>query len=61
MNGVLGLKPLKCYISRFIYPRDLKCPPIDAEYTILYNNFKGCKALSAIEKSYSQLKLLDQS
>ena len=50
MNGVLILQPPKCDILRFTYHRDLKLLPIDAEYTILYTNLRGNKALTAVEK-----------
>ena len=50
MNGVSGLKPLKCHISRFTHRKDLIFSPIDAEYTILYTHLKGNKALSPLEQ-----------
>ena len=50
MNGVLGVKPPKCYISRFTHHRDLIFQPIDAQYRILYTLLRRSNALSAIEK-----------
>ena len=50
MNGVLGLKPSKCHISRSRHRRDIYFTPIDAEYTILYTHLRGCIALSGLEK-----------
>ena len=50
MNGVSGVKPRKCYISRFTHRRDLIFQPIDAEYRILYTLLRGTKGLSNIEK-----------
>ena len=50
INGVLGLKWPNCHISRSKLLRDIYFTPIDAEYTILYTNLRGCIALSGLEK-----------
>ena len=50
MNGVSGLKPPKCYISRFTHRRYLIFQPIDAGHTILDTFLRGTKGVSTIEK-----------
>ena len=38
------------HISGSRHRRDIYFTPIDAEYTILYTNLRGCIALSGLEK-----------